>query len=187
MGTRSRTEWLLWLLAGIGIWLAGAFWISWYLGGSSEAAGPAACVVSCLYLGVLFLVMGIGMFARVRMLLTLEMLYGVGVLFRAVIGVLTALLFIERPVGERWGRLFDALVRPLGGLEYVASRLTSHFVTEIYWMGLGLIAMILTFLACAAFMSVGNRIARERERERRRRRTAAAQRAGESRIQAGRK
>lgn len=127
-----------------------------------------------MYLGVLLAVMAVGNFARVRTLLAMEMLYGVAVLFRAVIGTLTALLFIEQPIAEEWGGFFDTMVRPLSGLEYVAAQLTSHFITEIYWLGLGLSATILVFLACVAFMAVGSRIGREREREQRRRQALPA-------------
>lgn len=176
MGTRRksgrRAEWALWLAAGLIVWLAGAFLVTAYLESGSGAAGRPECIASCVYLGVLIAVMAIGNFARVRTLLALEMLYGVAVLFRAVIGTLTALLFIEQPLAGRWNGLFDTVVRPLAGLEYVAAQLTSHFVTEIYWLGLGLSATILVFLACVAFMAVGSRIGREREREHRRRQAA---------------
>ena len=149
MGTRRnsrrKAEWALWLAAGLAIWLAGAFLITAYLDGSSGAAGRPECIASCVYLGVLLAVMAVGNFARVRTLLAMEMLYGVAVLFRAVIGTLTALLFIEQPIAEKWGGFFDTMVRPLSGLEYVAAQLTSHFITEIYWLGLGLSATILVF------------------------------------------
>ncbi len=178
MGTRRnsrrKAEWALWLAAGLAIWLAGAFLITAYLDGSSGAAGRPECIASCVYLGVLLAVMAVGNFARVRTLLAMEMLYGVAVLFRAVVGTLTALLFIEQPIAEKWGGFFDTMVRPLSGLEYVAAQLTSHFITEIYWLGLGLSATILVFLACVAFMAVGSRIGREREREQRRRQALPA-------------
>lgn len=148
--------------------------VAFYLDERSGAAGKQECIASCVYLGVLLLVLAVGNFARVRFLLFLEILYGIGVLIRSILGVLVALLLIDPPAD--WGAegFFNMLVRPLAGLEYIAAQLTSHFVTEIYWLGLALSATILVFLACAATMAVGSRIGRERARQGRSREQSAA-------------
>lgn len=167
MGKRKQSEeWLLWaswLIAGLAVWLASAVLVSLYLDRLPDTAGGRACAASCVYVAVLLIVTAIGDFARVRTLLVVQALYGIGVLVRSAFGVAYALLFLEVEQGS-WLNLLDVLVRPLRGMEYVASQLTAHFVTEIYWLGLGFGATILVFLACVARMAAGNRIARARER-----------------------
>ncbi len=158
-----KTEWVIWLTAGLAVWIAGAFLATVCLDRLNPVIGKQHCVISCLYLVILLAVMAIGNFARVRTLLALEMLYGSAVFFRAVVGTLTALLILDNPLAHPWSGIFDALVRPLTGLEYVAAQLTAHFVTEIYWVGLGLSATIVIFLACVSFMAVSSRIVREEE------------------------
>lgn len=179
MGTgrnlRVKTEWVVWLTAGLSVWIAGAFLATVCLDRLNPEIGKQHCVISCLYLIILLAVMAIGNFARVRTLLALEMLYGSTVFFRSIIGTLTALLILENPLVHPWNEIFDALVRPLTGLEYVAAQLTSHFVTEIYWVGLGLSATIVIFLACVSFMAVSSRIVREEERVRRKKKKNAEQ------------
>jgi|MucameStandDraft_1065616.scaffolds.fasta_scaffold49219_2 Na+-transporting methylmalonyl-CoA/oxaloacetate decarboxylase gamma subunit len=183
MTPRERVKWWIWLAAGLLIWLAGAFLVTFYLKGRGGAAGIAECAASCVYLSVLLAVLAIGNFARVRLLLLLEIVYGVAVIVRAVLGILISLLLIEQPLSENWNHILDTLAAPFAGLEYIAAQLTAHFITEIYWLGLALIATILVFLLCAAMMAVGTRIRRDRERERRRRQTlsAAARRAAANR------
>lgn len=183
MTPRERVEWWIWLAAGLLVWLAGAFLVTFYLKGRGGAVGIEECAASCVYLGVLLAVLAIGNFARVRLLLLLEMIYGAAVIVRAVLGILVALLLIEQPLSENETHILDTLTAPFAGLEYIATLLTAHFITEIYWLGLALIATILVFLLCAAMMAVGTRIRRDRERERRRRQTlsAAARRAAANR------
>lgn len=167
MGKRRKSEewlfWASWLIAGLAIWLACAVLVSLYLDRLPDTTGGKACAASCVYVAALLAVTAIGDFARVRTLLVVQTLYGVGVLVRAVFGVMYALLFMETESGS-WLNILDVLVRPLRGMEYVAEQLTAHFVTEIYWLGLGFGATILVFLSCVARMAAGNRIARARER-----------------------
>lgn len=169
MGKRKQSDawlfWVSWLIAGLAIWLASAILVSLYLDRLPDTAGGRACAASCVYVATLLAVTAIGDFARVRTLLVLQTLYGVGVLVRSAFGAAYALLFLESE-GKSWLNALDVLVRPLRGMEYVASQLTAHFVTEIYWLGLGFGATILVFLACVARMAAGNRIARARERMR---------------------
>ena len=187
---RVKKEWVVWLTAGLAVWIAGAFLSTAYLDRLNPEIGKQHCAASCLYLVILLAVMAIGNFARVRTLLTLEMLYGSAIFFRAVVGILTALLILENPLAAPWDGIFDALVRPLAGLEYVAAQLTAHFVTEIYWVGLGLSATIIIFLACASFMAVSSRIVREEEWGRTRKKKsgekkAAAQKQGNKKTASG--
>lgn len=156
-------RWAVWLAAGAALWLAGALLASSLLDKWPGEPGRRECAVSCAYIAVLFVVMAIGTFARVRTLLTLEILYGIGVLARAAVGTVCALLFLDLEQTNAWVTRLDVLVRPLRGLEYVAAQLTAHFITEIYWLGLGLSATILVFLACVARMAASSRIARARE------------------------
>lgn len=177
MGTRrnprERMRWAFWLAVGMIIWLAGALSVTFYLDGQGGAIGKQECIASSVYLGVMFLVMAVGNFGRVRFLLTLQMLYSIGVLFRSVEGTLTALLLIEFPMSGRVDALLSTLVRPFAGFRYIAAQLTSHFIIEIYWLGLGLSATILVFLACVSIMAVGSRIGRERVQRQRHRQQKA--------------
>ncbi|MDR3765517.1 MAG: hypothetical protein Q3Y08_00560 [Butyricicoccus sp.] len=167
MGKRSMTEerltWAAWLTGGVSVWVACAVVVSSYLARWSGAPGRGQCIASGVYVAVLIGVMAVGNFARVRTLLTLEVLYGIGVFVRSVAGTVCALMFLELEEIPSWIAWLDLLTRPLYGLQYVAAQLTSHFITEIYWLGLALGATILVFLSCVARMAVTNRIARARE------------------------
>lgn len=179
MGTRKnpreRMRWVFWLAVGICIWLAGAFSVIFYLDGQGGAVGKPEFIASGVYLGVLFVVMAVGNFGRVRFLLALQIIYGMGVLLRSVMGTASALFFMEFPISGGVHTLLNALVRPFAGFRHVAAQLTSHFITEIYWLGLGLNAAILVFLACVSMMAVSSRIGRERAyRVRQQQRASAA-------------
>ena len=179
MGKRSMTEerltWAVWLTGGVSAWIACAVLVSTYLGRWSEGPSRGQCIASSVYVAVLLLVTAIGNFARVRTLLTLQAIYGIGVFVRSVAGAVCALMFIElnEIPGAAWIAWLDILVRPLYGLQYAAAKLTSHFITEIYWLGLALCATILVFLSCVARMAVTNRLARARQQRQRRAQPAA--------------
>ncbi len=161
MGRRRNSSkqlrWAFLLAVGCALWAASGVGISLYLGGHSGPAGLAQCAASIGYLVALMIVMAIGVFTRVRTLLTLETLYGLAVLVRASIGLADALMFLDLQV-PGW---LDMLVRPFGGLEYLSIQLTAHFVTELYWLGLALSATILIFLSIVARMAATAQLARQ--------------------------
>ena len=160
-------RWACWLALGCVVWALAGVLISLYLDGQQEI-WMAQCAASLGYVAALVFVLAIGSFARVRTLLTLQTLYGLVVLVRASIGVVTSLMFFEVEDAV-WLRALDVCVQPFRGLEYISMQLTAHFVTELYWLGLGVIATILVFLSSVARMSVTNRIAREQAQRARRR------------------
>ena len=160
-------RWAFYLAMGIVIWLIGALLVTFYLDAQGDAVQRSSCIASGVYLFILLFVMAFGNFGRVRLLLVLQILYSLGVLYRAVVGAMAALLLIEGQLEGRTAAFLDALVRPLAGFRYIAGQLTSHFVAEIYWLGLALSATMLVFLASLSIMAVGSRIGRERALSRR--------------------
>ena len=178
--SEARTAYAVCLGIGLAMWGIGAALVSLYLSRQDALTALPCCMVSCLYLVILLGVMAIGNFARVRTLLTLEMLYGIGVVVRSVLGVADSLFLLDMD-GHNWVMWLDKLTLPLGGLRYAATQLTAHFETELYWFITAICAAILLFLAYASRLAVRSRIARVRAYQREQREQTVQQMTGAGR------
>lgn len=150
-------KWIVYLSVMSAIWLISAALAATFTYDSAFKPSKIMSIISGLYLFVLLLVIMVGNIARVRMLMFMTSLYSIGVCVRSVFGVLISILIIDEPQNKLWFSILDALTLPFTGFYYIASLLTSHFVTEIYWIGLGCISMIILCFSLVGFMAVTGR------------------------------
>lgn len=150
-------KWIVYLSVMSAIWLISAALAATFTYDSAFKPSKIMSIISGLYLFVLLLVIMVGNIARVRMLMFMTSLYSIGVCVRSVFGVLISILIIDEPQNKLWFSILDDLTLPFTGFYYIASLLTSHFVTEIYWIGLGCISMIILCFSLVGFMAVTGR------------------------------
>ena len=150
-------KWIVYLSVMSFLWLISAALAATFTYDSAFKPSKIMSIISGVYLFVLLLVIMVGNIARVRMLMFMTSLYSIGVCIRSVFGVLISILIIDEPHNKLWFSILDALTLPFTGFYYIASLLTSHFVTEIYWIGLACISMIILCFSLVGFMAVTGR------------------------------
>ncbi len=154
----SKTfKWIVYLCVMSVLWLVSATLAATFTYYSAFKPSKIMSIISGAYLFILLIIIMVGNIARVRMLMFMTSLYSIGVCIRSVFGVLISILIIDKPENKLWFAILDALTLPFTGFYYIASLLTAHFVTEIYWIGLACISMIILCFSLVGFMAVTGR------------------------------
>lgn len=152
--SKKTVRWIVYLCSMSVLWLIGAALAATFTYSSAFRPSKIMSIISGIYLFILFSVIMVGNIAKVRMLMFMTSLYSIGVCIRSVFGVLISILIIDKPENKLWFSILDVLTLPFAGFYYISSLLTSHFVTEIYWIGLGCISMIMLCFSILGFMAV---------------------------------
>lgn len=150
-------KWIVCLCVMSTIWLVYAILAATFTYNSAFQPNQIMCIVSAIYLFIVLLVIMVGNISKVRMLMFMTSLYSIGVCIRSVFGVLISILVVDKPENKLWFAILDVLALPFTGFYYIASLLTSHFVTEMYWLGLVCVSIIILCLSLVGFMAVTGR------------------------------
>lgn len=163
--SKKTFRWIVYLCVMSALWLISAALAAIFTYSSAFEPNKVMCIISGIYLFILLLVIMVGNIAKVRMLMFMTSLYSIGVCIRSVFGVLISILIIDKPENKLWFAILEALTLPFTGFYYIASLLTSHFVTEIYWLGLVCISIIVLCFSLIGFMAVTGRNKKSKNRK----------------------
>ena len=154
---KKTTRWIFWLCIMSFVWILSASLAAIFTYNAKFQPSKAMAIISGVYLCILFLVIAVGNIVRVRLLMFMTSIYSIGACVRSVYGVLIATLIIDKPESKLWFYILDVITLPFTGFYYIDSLLTSHFVTEIYWIGLFCVSLMVLCFSLAGFMAVTGR------------------------------
>lgn len=139
--------------------IASFIWISFgtisvtFVYNSIDTPTEFAAFLSASYIVILFIVIAVGRFARVRMLLFMMIFYCIFVIIRSVYGVFISTFIFKMPK-SLWFYIMDFMAMPFNGLRYISQSLTSFFVDEIYWCMTFCISVIILLVSMISDMTV---------------------------------
>lgn len=147
-------------------WGAGA-WIIWMaamfiIGGMARSNGELGLYTTVGYFGVLVMVLGIGYFAKQRVLLLLLLLYGCMITVLSIYNFFAMIDVVLQSI-SRFNVLTPWIISPFAGMYHICEMLTDHLPEEMFWAGSAVGGILLMLIAIVAFVPVCTRIANEKE------------------------